>query len=65
MMTYTMPCADGHDPEMLMVEAGNDDEAMMKMVEKVHEHHEQRHPEMKDMSDEDVKKYVMEHWSRT
>lgn len=64
MMTYTVLCDDGHDTEMMTVEAMGDDEAMMQMINKLHEHHQQKHPDMK-MTDQEAKDYIGKHWTKS
>ncbi len=64
-MTYSLVCAEGHEPMTLTVSADNDEAAMPMMVEKVHAHHREFHPEMANMSDEEVMDYVNTHWTKS
>lgn len=64
MAKYTMNCADGHEPMMMEVEAGSDEEAMTMMLEKVKSHMMESHADM-DMSDEDMKAKIMNDWSKS
>lgn len=48
----------------LTVDAGSDEEAMPMMVEKVHTHHREMHPELVNTSDEDVMDFVRANWTK-
>ena len=66
MAKYTYNCADGHDePDIMEVEADNDDTAKEMMMEKVKAHLAEHHSEMGEMSDEDLKTKIEEGWEKT
>lgn len=64
MMTYSLTCDQGHDPEMLTVEAMNDDEAMMKMLPKSKAHLDAMHSNQPPMTEEQAKEFILGHWAK-
>lgn len=65
MMTYSMVCEDGHEPETLTVEAMDDEEALMKMMEKSKAHLDNKHPGMPAMTEEESKAFISSHWTKS
>ena len=61
-MTYSMVCADGHEPETLTVDAENEEKAMEMMMEKAKMHFAEKHPGM-NMSDEDLMNHIKTTWT--
>lgn len=65
MAKYTYNCDMGHENEVMEVEADNDDMAVEMLMGKVKAHLSEKHSEMAEMSDDDMKKQIMDNWSRT
>ena len=63
MATYTMTCSQGHDPVVLSVQANDDDEAMMLMMDKSKAHNSESHKDM-TMSDEEMKTFIQTNWKK-
>ncbi len=63
-MMYSKVCDNGHEGETLSVEAGNDEEAMGKMMEAVKAHLAEKHQEM-TMSEEEMKTDIMNSWTKS
>ncbi|KKS70899.1 hypothetical protein A3A14_02835 [Candidatus Daviesbacteria bacterium RIFCSPLOWO2_01_FULL_43_38] len=64
-MTYSLVCADGHDPETITVEAMGDEEAMTKMMVKSKAHLDVNHSEMASMTEEQSRAFISSHWTKT
>lgn len=64
MMTYSLTCDEGHEPETFTVEAENDEEAMALMMAKSKGHADIKHPEML-MTEEEVKAFISSHWTKS
>lgn len=62
MKTYSMTCAEGHEPETFTVEAENDEEALTLMMAKSKGHAE-KHPGM-SMTEEEAKAFILSHWTK-
>ncbi len=60
MAKYSFDCDMDHDPMHFEVEAEDDDSAVKKLIEELGPHSEEHHPDMKDMSQEDLEKMVRE-----
>lgn len=65
MAKYTFTCDQGHEPMTMEVEAMSDDEAMTMMMEKAKAHMGEHHPDMANMSEDDMKKMIMEGWQKS
>lgn len=59
MAKYTFTCQQGHEPMVMEVEAGSDDEAMAMMMEKAKAHLGEHHADM-PMDDEKMKAMIMD-----
>ena len=64
-MTYSLVCAEGHDPETITVQAMNDDEAMMKLMPKSKEHLDVNPSEMGPMPEDQAKAFISSHWTKS
>ena len=64
MAKYSMNCEMGHEPMMMEVEAGSDDEAMTMMMEKCKAHLGETHADM-NMSDDEMKQMIMDKWQKS
>lgn len=62
-VTYSMNCSQGHEPEMISVEAENDDDAMMKMMDTCKAHFAAKHQDM-TMSDEEMGNFIKGNWTK-
>lgn len=63
-MKYTFECSQGHEPMTMTVEAENDDEAMEQMMGQAKAHLGEHHPDMANMSDDEVKNMIMQGWKK-
>ncbi len=63
-MTYSLVCAEGHEPETITVEAMNDEDAMMKLMPKSKEHLDVNHSEMANMPEDQAKAFISSHWTK-
>lgn len=64
MAQYKMVCDMGHEPQEMMVEAANDEEAMTKMMDMCKAHMGETHADMQ-MSDDEMKQMIMDKWQKT
>ncbi len=67
MAKYTFTCTDKdnkHEPMPFTVEAADDDEGVMKMIDELKPHLSEYHTEMEGMSEEDTKKFIMDNWEK-
>jgi predicted small metal-binding protein len=65
MMTYTFTCAQGHDSVTFSVDAENDDDALVKIMEKAAPHLASAHPEMANMPEDEAKKLITGSWVKS
>lgn len=64
MAMYSYDCDMDHEKETITVEADNDDAAMEMMMAKVKSHLGEKHSDMAEMSDDDMKAQIMGGWKK-
>lgn len=63
-MTYTFTCSQGHEPKSFTVDADNDDDALVKIMEQAAPHLQEAHPDMANMAPEEAKKLITSAWTK-
>lgn len=63
-MTYTFTCDQGHDPITFTAEAENDEEALQKIMEQAQPHISEKHSELANMPEDQVKNLIMSSWKK-
>lgn len=64
MAKYTFDCNMGHDPDILEVEAENDDEALTQMREKAKAHLAEKHAGEPLMGDAELDNMIQGGWKK-